>query len=104
PVFRDTSTYHTRPIGYFQMPFLRYLRYHGISRYQYLPYSLNQLFSKFIPTILTHTTVIRNFNTYRTRSSRYSQNHTYDTHAYHGMGYLVNTGGTLGTVPHLRFP
>ena len=53
---RRTSTppgHRTGSIRYFQVSYLRYQRYHGILRFRYLPYRLDQVFSDVIPTIPT---------------------------------------------------
>lgn len=42
---------------YFLNSYLRYLRYPSILIFQYLPYPLNQVFLKLMPTIPTHTAV-----------------------------------------------
>ena len=86
--------------------------YPGILGFRYLSYRQNQVFSKAIPTIPTHTPVFLDFDTYRTGKIRYFQGiiptipryfwisiptvparsgisryNTYDTHAYPGMAY-----------------
>ena len=45
--------------------YLQYPRYPGISGFRYLSYRQNQVISKAIPTIPTHTPVFQDFNTYR---------------------------------------
>ena len=47
--------------------------YPGILGFRYLPYRQNQVFSKAIPTIPTHTPVFQDFDTYRTGKIGYFQ-------------------------------
>ena len=103
------------------MPYLRYQRYHGILRFRYLPYRLDQVFSDVIPAIPTipryfdisvpyHTGSIRYFQQSCLRYQRYPgilrfryltiparsgifNSHTHDTHAYPGMEYLGYISG-----------
>ena len=52
------------------MSYLRYQRYHGILRFRYLPYRLDQVFSDVIPAI---PAIPRYFGIYHTSSIRYFQ-------------------------------